>query len=73
VPVALGRLQSRGLIRRIATNGRLDQQRYRYALWQPNPLELASWTPEEAYVELARRYFQWIAPPRSVSSSGFPV
>lgn len=37
LPVALGILQSEGEIRRIPTNGRLDQQRYRYALWRPNP------------------------------------
>ena len=37
LPVALGRLQADGEIRRIPTNGRLDQQRYRYARWRPNP------------------------------------
>jgi hypothetical protein len=62
LPVALGLLQARGLIRRIPTNGRLDQQRYLYARWQPNPLERATLTPEEAYVELAKRYFRWIGP-----------
>ena len=38
LPVALGILQMRGEIRRVPTNGRLDQQRYRYSLWRPNPL-----------------------------------
>lgn len=62
LPVALGKLQSEGMIRRVPTNGRLDQQRYRYALWQPNPLAEFSLTAEEAYIELARRFFTWIGP-----------
>lgn len=62
LPVALGRLQSSGDIRRIAINGRLDQQRYRYALWQPNPLRGFKLPAEEAYTQLARRYFSWIGP-----------
>ena len=62
LPLALGRLQLSGEIRRIPTNGRLDQQRYRYALWSPNPLQGFGLTPAEAYVELARRYFRWIGP-----------
>src|SRR5262245_33372178 len=37
LPVALGRLQPAGEIRRVPINGRLDQQRYKYALWRPNP------------------------------------
>ena len=62
LPLALGRLQTLGEIRRIPTNGRLDQQRYKYTLWKPNPL--ASYRPDrdEAAVELARRYFRWTAP-----------
>ncbi len=39
LPLALGRLQLLGHIRRLPTSGRLDQQRYRYALWEPNPLK----------------------------------
>lgn len=62
LPTALGRLQSAGEIRRIPTNGRLDQQRYRYARWQPNPLAGVRPSPEEAHAELARRYFRWIGP-----------
>jgi hypothetical protein len=62
MPLALGRLQSAGDIRRIPVNGRLDQQRYRYARWTPNPLARRSMGREEALVELARRYFRWIAP-----------
>ncbi|HLG96462.1 MAG TPA: crosslink repair DNA glycosylase YcaQ family protein [Bryobacteraceae bacterium] len=62
LPVALGKLQLSGEIRRIPVNGRLDQQRYKYTLWRPNPLRGYKVSPEEAYVELARRYFAWIGP-----------
>jgi len=62
LPLALGRLQAAGEIRRIPTNGRLDQQRYRYAIWQPNPLARYKASPEESNTELARRYFDWTAP-----------
>jgi hypothetical protein len=57
LPLALGRLQVLGEIRRVPVNGRLDQQRYRYARW--TPLRGARLDPEEAYAELARRYFEW--------------
>jgi hypothetical protein len=49
LPVALEKLQS-------------DQQRYRYALWRPNPLAGFRLSAEEAYTELARRFFTWIGP-----------
>jgi hypothetical protein len=62
LPVALERLQNSGDIRRISTNGRLDQQRYKYTLWRPNPLRAFKLSAEEAYVQLARRYFAWIGP-----------
>jgi hypothetical protein len=62
LPLALGRLQEEGQIHRIPTNGRLDQQRYRYALWKPNPLSGYKPSPEETYTALARRYFSWIGP-----------
>lgn len=60
LPVALEQLQAGGHIRRVPTTGRLDQQRYRYALWQPNPLAKFKLSEEEAYVELARRFFGWV-------------
>jgi len=60
LPLALGRLQAGGHIRRVPTNGRLDQQRYRYTAWKPNPLDKFKLSAEEAYTELARRYFTWI-------------
>jgi hypothetical protein len=62
LPLALGRLQAEGHIRRVPVNGRLDQQRYRYTLWKPNPLDKFKLPVEEAYTELARRYFTWIGP-----------
>jgi hypothetical protein len=62
LPLALGKLQAIGEIRRVPVNGRLDQQRYKYAAWLPNPLRGFHMTPEEVAVELARRYFRWIGP-----------
>jgi hypothetical protein len=62
LPVALGILQTNGDIRRIPINGRLDQQRYKYTLWRPNPLRDFKLSTEQAYTELARRYFAWIGP-----------
>ena len=62
LPLALGFLQSAGEIRRIPVDGRLDQQRYEYALWKPNPLAKCRLSQDEAFVELARKYFKWIGP-----------
>jgi hypothetical protein len=62
LPLSLGLLQTAGDIRRIPTNGRLDQQRYRYALWRPNPIGKSNALDEEVHRELARRFFKWIAP-----------
>ncbi|MEU2956438.1 DNA glycosylase AlkZ-like family protein [Streptomyces xanthochromogenes] len=59
LPLALGRLQASGAIRRVPVNGRLDQQRYGYVRWG---LDTAKWTRERAAAELARRYFDWAAP-----------
>ena len=62
LPVVLGQLQSTGVIRRIPVNGRLDQQRYLYTLWRPNPLRGFKLPIEEAYTQLAHRFFSWIGP-----------
>jgi hypothetical protein len=62
LPLALGKLQESGDIRRVPVNGRFDQQRYQYALWRPNPLRNFKLSAEEIYTELARRYFAWIGP-----------
>ena len=61
LPVALGRLQAQGQIRRVPVNGRLDQQRYRYVNWTPNPL-LSYEESTDAFTELARRFFRWVGP-----------
>jgi hypothetical protein len=68
LPMALGRLQTMGEIRRVPVNGRLDQQRYKYTLWRPNPLAKFKLQTEEAMTELARRYFSWIGP---ATAAGF--
>jgi hypothetical protein len=62
LPLALGRLQTRGLVRRVPTDGRLDQQRYRYVRWDAGPLAKKTFTDEEIALELARRFFRWAAP-----------
>lgn len=68
LPLALGKLQMSGEIRRVPINGRLDQQRYKYTLWRPNPLAKFKMKGEEAMTELARRYFSWIGP---ATAAGF--
>jgi hypothetical protein len=60
LPLALALLQTSGRIRRVPTDGRLDQQRYRYVAWKPTPVCALS-EPEVA-VELARRFFRWAGP-----------
>ena len=62
LPLALGELQASGDIRRVPVNGRLDQQRYRYIRWRPNPLAKFTLPPEQVQTELARRYFRWTGP-----------
>lgn len=62
LPLALGRLQGRGAIRRVPLNGRLDQQRYAYARWTPNPRRAGALAAREANTELARRFFGWVGP-----------
>lgn len=59
LPVALGQLQAEGEIRRIPVNGRLDQQRYKYARWKPNPLAPWKLDVDTSFVELARHYYAW--------------
>jgi len=65
LPLALGRLQQAGEIRRMPTNGRLDQQRYRYARWAPNPLTGFRLSADEVHIELARRFFAWVGAGRA--------
>ena len=62
LPLALGRLQTEGRIRRVPTNGRLDQQRYKYVNWSPSPLAKYPASLEAAFTELARHFFRWVGP-----------
>lgn len=56
LPTALGLLQAQGRIRRVPANGRLDQQRYCYELWNLPASPLAD---DEVRAELIRRYLGW--------------
>jgi hypothetical protein len=56
LPTALGILQSQGRIRRVPANGRLDQQRYGYELWNLPASVLAE---DDVHAELIRRYLTW--------------
>ena len=62
LPLALGRLQASGDIRRVPVGGRLDQQRYKYVRWTPNPLAKRKLSETDAYTELARHFFRWVGP-----------
>ena len=62
LPLALERLQTEGRIRRVPINGRLDQQRYAYVNWTPNPLASYSESLDAAFTALARRFFRWVGP-----------
>ena len=62
LPMVLGQLQTHGEIRRIPQNGRLDQQRYKYQIWKPNPLASNSMIYSEALTEIGKLYFGWIGP-----------
>ena len=57
LPVALGLLQTEGIIRRKPTNGRLDTQRYAYELWEPPLARMPD--EEEAATEVAKLFFHW--------------
>ncbi|HUS64237.1 MAG TPA: crosslink repair DNA glycosylase YcaQ family protein [Kofleriaceae bacterium] len=60
--LGLGLLQSTGDIRRVPANGRLDQQRYAYARWTPNPLAKVSLDDAELARALGQRFFRWAGP-----------
>ena len=71
LPVALGKLQTSGEIRRVPANGRFDQQRYLYTLWRPNPLHKFNLSREQVFVELARRFFGWTGPASAADFQSF--
>jgi Winged helix DNA-binding domain len=58
LPLALGRLQERGLVRRKSTTGRLDNQHYGYVKWFDLPQTALPYP--EALAELAQKYFDWV-------------
>jgi hypothetical protein len=62
LPLALQLQQSAGEIRRISTNGRFDNQRYKYTLWDPSPLDGLALSDDEAQTAMAKLYCQWIGP-----------
>jgi hypothetical protein len=62
LPIALGLLQSRGEIRRVPIDGRLDSQRYRYTRWSPSPLAKSKLDDGQIALELATRFFRWGGP-----------
>ena len=59
LPLALGRLQSHGQIRRVPLDGRLDGQRYAYTRWQPSPL---AEDPGDVAASMVKWFFRWIGP-----------
>jgi hypothetical protein len=71
LPLAFGKLQSLGEIRRQPVSGRLDQQRYAYARWAESPLKGFKLTAEEAHAELARKFFRWAGPATLVQFQAF--
>src|SRR5205085_9572366 len=62
LPLALGRLHVAGEVRRLSTTGRLDNQRFRYALWRPNPIAKVKLDEAAAASQLVQRFFRWMGP-----------
>jgi hypothetical protein len=60
--VALALLQCQGRIRRVPVNGRLDQQRHRYARWDDGPLAAGGPSVAAARAQLARCFLAWAGP-----------
>lgn len=56
LPTALGTLQTQGRIRRVPSNGRLDQQRYSYLAWD---LPLSSLSDDQARSAIMTKYLAW--------------
>jgi hypothetical protein len=54
LPVALGRLQEAGRIRRVPEGGRLDHERYAYEIWDDAPALV-----NDATAQIAARYWHW--------------
>ncbi len=62
LPTALRHLEWAGKLRRIHRNGRVDTNRYEWALSEQDLVAGAPGAPETQAVELARRYFDWAGP-----------
>lgn len=62
LPGVLQRLQKEGQIRRIPLDGRLDNERYAYTLWEENHLADFNLAKPELQAKLAQLYFNWIGP-----------
>lgn len=60
LPLALGRLQRSGQIRRQPVNGRLDTQKYRYELWLNSPITDSVTSDQEVAEQVAGLFFGWI-------------
>jgi hypothetical protein len=60
LPLATGKLQAEGRIRRITKNGRIDTERYLYAIWTDSPLKAGPLEGREAEAALAERYWSWV-------------
>jgi hypothetical protein len=71
LPVALGRLQARGLILRLSLNGRLDSQRYAYTIWRDGPGTMKELSLEVAQAQVAQKFFSWIGPATIAQFAGF--
>ncbi|WP_411734680.1 DNA glycosylase AlkZ-like family protein [Paeniglutamicibacter sp.] len=56
LPAALGLLQTDGLIRRVPVNGRLDQQRYSYVVWE---LPASGESDEAVRTRMLERFLGW--------------
>lgn len=56
LPAALGLLQAEGRIRRVPVNGRLDQQRYSYAVWD---LSATGEDDDAVRARLVEQYLTW--------------
>lgn len=56
LPAALGLLQAEGRIRRVPVNGRLDQQRYSYAVWD---LSATGEDDDAVRARLVDQYLTW--------------
>lgn len=59
LPLALGRGQSRRLLRRVPADGRLDSQRYLYTCWPSDSFPIAQMDSKSALVELAHKFWNW--------------